>query len=65
MIDLSGLIEAQEEGNRVMQELLKNVKRSNKILMMVNAVNIATIITIMIMILVINLMKMVSLIEGG
>ena len=52
MIDLSGLIEAQEEGNRVMQELLKNVKRSNKILMMVNAVNIATIITIMIMILV-------------
>ena len=37
--------------NELLDELLKTIKFSNKILMMVNLVNIATIITIMVMIL--------------
>ena len=36
--------------NELLDELLKTIKFSNKILMMVNLVNIATIITIMVMI---------------
>ena len=44
-------IEVQRTTNDTLLELLANVKKSNKILMMVNIVNIATIITIMVVIL--------------
>ena len=51
MFHLDELIEVQRKTNDTLQELLDNVKRSNKILMMVNIVNIATIITIVMVIL--------------
>jgi hypothetical protein len=40
------VIEVQEKTNETLLELLKNVKRSNKILMMVNGVNIMTILVL-------------------
>jgi len=46
MFDLDKLVDAQTETTLVLYELLDNIKRSNKILMMVNIVNIFTIITI-------------------
>ena len=51
MIDLSELIEVQSMTHDTMQDLLENVKRSNKILMMVNIVNIATILTLLLVVL--------------
>lgn len=45
------LVEVQKTTNGTLQELLENVKRSNKILMMVNIVNIATIITLLLVVL--------------
>tara|TARA_R110002020_G_scaffold20957_3_gene70876 strand:- start:7301 stop:7456 length:156 start_codon:yes stop_codon:yes gene_type:complete len=51
MFDLDELIEVQKATNDTLQELLDNVKRSNKILMMVNAVNIATILTLLLVVL--------------
>ena len=41
-------IEVQERTNGLLEDLLRNVKRSNKILMMVNIVNIITIITLLV-----------------
>ena len=40
-------IEIQEITNILLGDLLKNVKRSNKILMMVNGVNIITIVVLL------------------
>jgi hypothetical protein len=37
--------------NELLEELLMMINRSNKILMMVNAVNIATIITLLVVVL--------------
>ena len=37
--------------NELLEELLAMINRSNKILMMVNVVNIATIITLMVVVL--------------
>tara|TARA_R110002012_G_scaffold12684_2_gene56076 strand:+ start:995 stop:1189 length:195 start_codon:yes stop_codon:yes gene_type:complete len=51
MFNLDELIEVQRTTNDTLQELLDNVKRSNKILMMVNAVNIATILTLLLVVL--------------
>jgi|TARA_R100001480_G_scaffold53714_1_gene66903 hypothetical protein len=51
MFNLDELIEVQTTTNDTLQELLDNVKRSNKILMMVNIVNIATIITLLVVVL--------------
>lgn len=51
MIDLSELIEVQSMTHDTLQELLANVKRSNKILMMVNIVNIATILTLLLVVM--------------
>ena len=51
MFDLDELIKVQTTTNDTLQELLDNVKRSNKILMMVNIVNIATIITLLVVVL--------------
>ena len=51
MFNLDELIEVQRTTNDTLQELLDNVKRSNKILMMVNIVNIATIITLLVVVL--------------
>ena len=51
MIDLSELIEVQSMTHDTLQELLANVKRSNKILMMVNIVNIATIMTLLLVVM--------------
>jgi hypothetical protein len=51
MFNLDELIEVQRTTNGTLQELLDNVKRSNKILMMVNIVNIATIITLLVVVL--------------
>tara|TARA_R100001463_G_scaffold21182_1_gene51097 strand:+ start:2293 stop:2526 length:234 start_codon:yes stop_codon:yes gene_type:complete len=51
MFNLDELIEVQTTTNNTLQELLDNVKRSNKILMMVNIVNIATIITLLVVVL--------------
>ena len=51
MFNLDELIEVQRTTNDTLQELLDNVKRSNKILMMVNVVNIATIITLLVVVL--------------
>ncbi len=51
MIDLSELIEVQSMTHDTMKDLLDNVKRSNKILMMVNIVNIATILTLLLVVL--------------
>ena len=45
------LIEVQKTTNGTLSELLANVKRSNKILMMVNIVNIATIVTLLVVVL--------------
>ena len=39
-----------DKTNELLDELLKTIKFSNKILMMVNLVNIATIITILVLI---------------
>ena len=39
-----------ERTNELLEELLAMIARSNKILMMVNIVNIATIVTILVMI---------------
>ena len=41
------MIEVQRETNKTLQELLANVKKSNKILMMVNGVNIMTIVVLL------------------
>ena len=51
MFNLDELIEVQRTTNGTLSELLDNVKRSNKILMMVNIVNIATIITLLVVVL--------------
>tara|TARA_R110001592_G_scaffold95358_2_gene274816 strand:+ start:1766 stop:1921 length:156 start_codon:yes stop_codon:yes gene_type:complete len=51
MFNLDELIEVQRTTNDTLQELLDNVKRSNKILMMVNVVNIATIVTLLVVVL--------------
>jgi len=51
MFNLDELIEVQRTTNDTLQELLDNVKRSNKILMMVNIVNIATIVTLLVVVL--------------
>ena len=51
MIDLSELIEVQSMTHDTMKDLLDNVKRSNKILMMVNIVNIATILSLLLVVL--------------
>jgi hypothetical protein len=51
MFNIDELIEVQKETQGTLSELLENVKRSNKILMMVNVVNIATIITLLVVIL--------------
>tara|TARA_R100000664_G_C2757830_1_gene146279 strand:+ start:4059 stop:4220 length:162 start_codon:yes stop_codon:yes gene_type:complete len=40
-------IEVQERTNGLLEDLLRNVKRSNKILMMVNVVNIMTIMVLL------------------
>jgi hypothetical protein len=40
-----------DKTNELLVELLKTIKFSNKILMMVNLVNIATIITILVMVI--------------
>lgn len=44
--ELKQLIMTQGETNHVLHDLLDNVRKSNRILMMVNIVNILTIITI-------------------
>tara|TARA_R110000824_G_scaffold354052_1_gene541135 strand:+ start:385 stop:540 length:156 start_codon:yes stop_codon:yes gene_type:complete len=46
------MIEVQRETNKTLQELLTNVKRSNKILMMVNGVNIMTIVVLLLVLVV-------------
>tara|TARA_R100001377_G_C3192025_1_gene111001 strand:- start:804 stop:1037 length:234 start_codon:yes stop_codon:yes gene_type:complete len=51
MFNIDELVKVQRTTNDTLQELLDNVKRSNKILMMVNLVNIATIITIIMVII--------------
>jgi|TARA_R110000824_G_scaffold30099_2_gene99345 hypothetical protein len=51
MFNLDELIEVQKTTNGTLSELLANVKRSNKILMMVNIVNIATIVTLLVVVL--------------
>tara|TARA_R110000824_G_scaffold372145_2_gene562233 strand:+ start:4165 stop:4332 length:168 start_codon:yes stop_codon:yes gene_type:complete len=43
-------VETQEITNILLADLLKNVKRSNKILMMVNGVNIMTIIVLLLVV---------------
>jgi|TARA_R110001583_G_scaffold67233_1_gene192434 hypothetical protein len=44
------LTEAQKKGNELLEELLHTVRFSNKVLMMVNGVNILTIIVLIIFI---------------
>ena len=43
-------VEVQERTNELLEDLLRNVKRSNKILMMVNIVNIMTIMVLLVVI---------------
>jgi hypothetical protein len=45
------LTKTQEESNNLLAELLKTVKFSNKVLLMVNGVNILTVIMLMIFII--------------
>jgi|TARA_Y100000034_G_C6697489_1_gene307399 hypothetical protein len=45
------LTKTQEEANNLLAELLKTVKFSNKVLLMVNGVNILTVIMLMIFII--------------
>ena len=45
-----GIKMMMERTNELLEELLAMIARSNKILMMVNIVNIATIVTILVMI---------------
>ena len=47
MFNIDELVSVQESTNETLQELLFNVKRSNKILMMVNGVNIMTIVVLL------------------
>jgi len=47
MFNIDELVSVQESTNKTLQELLFNVKRSNKILMMVNGVNIMTIVVLL------------------
>ena len=51
MFNIDELVEVQKATNETLTELLDNVKRSNKILMMVNIVNIATILTLLLVVL--------------
>jgi hypothetical protein len=51
MFNIDELVEVQKATNKTLTELLDNVKRSNKILMMVNIVNIATILTLLLVVL--------------
>ena len=44
------LTETQKKGNELLEELLNTVRFSNKVLMMVNGVNILTIIVLLIFI---------------
>jgi|18_taG_2_1085343.scaffolds.fasta_scaffold04827_6 hypothetical protein len=44
-------VQTQETTNILLGELLRNVKKSNKILMAVNAVNIMTIIVLLVFII--------------
>jgi CHASE3 domain sensor protein len=46
------IINVQKETNKTLQELLTNVKRSNKILMMVNGVNIMTIVVLLLVLVI-------------
>ena len=51
MFNIDELVAVQKATNATLTELLDNVKRSNKILMMVNVVNIATILTLLLVVL--------------
>ena len=44
------LTQTQERSNELLEELLKTVKFSNKVLMMVNGVNVLTIIVLLVLI---------------
>tara|TARA_R110000751_G_scaffold79711_3_gene160667 strand:+ start:4082 stop:4234 length:153 start_codon:yes stop_codon:yes gene_type:complete len=44
------LTATQEKGNKLLEELLNTVRFSNKVLMMVNGVNILTIVVLVIFI---------------
>ncbi len=46
------IIDVQKETNKTLQELLTNVKKSNKILMMVNGVNIMTIVVLLLVLVI-------------